>query len=388
MCSAVENNFPDITWAEIDLKAFAHNIRELKRISSDNAAMMIAVKADGYGHGAVELSKVALEEGVEFLAVARISEAVKLREAGIDAPILLFGYSHDDCLKYMAENNIRASVNSIEDALRISQKAADLNIVITIHIKIDTGMGRLGITSDGLPAICKDKTLKQLKEINQLPGIKIEGVYTHFACADHKNKTSAIQQLNLFNNILSDLEKEGISYKYSHAANSAATIEMPEAHYDMVRPGISIYGLWPSDEINRALIDLKPVMSVKSKIIQLKDVDQGFTVSYGNTYVTSKPTKIATIPIGYADGYNRLLSSKGSMLVNGKRAPVIGRVCMDLTMIDVGHIPDVSIGDEVVVLGKQGDEEITADEIAKIVGTINYEIVSCFMPRVKRIYLR
>ncbi|MCP4133065.1 MAG: alanine racemase [bacterium] len=383
--------YPPVTWAEINLSALAHNFRELRRLASSDAEMMAAVKGDGYGHGAVEVSRVALENGARFLAVARFDEAVQLRDAGIDAPILIFGHSLPRHLLYIAENDIRLSLNSFTEAELISREAVRAGKTVKAHIKADTGMGRLGIPSDGLPLSSAKEdncasAARQVLAISELPGIEVEGIFTHFACADCSDKSSAKTQIKLFKELLDDIHSRGLTIPIRHAANSAATIELPESHLDMVRPGISLYGLWPSDEVDKSLIDLKPAMTVKSTVIQVKEVDAGFAVSYGSTHVTPKPTIIATVPIGYADGYDRVLSSKGSMLVRGVRAPIVGRVCMDLTMIDVGHIPGVSLEDEVVVLGKQGSEEITADEIAGIVGTINYEIVSSLTSRVTRVY--
>ena len=223
--------------------------------------------------------------------------------------------------------------------------------------------------------------------ISALPGIEVEGIFTHFANADRRDKSHAKTQLSRFNKLLRTLEKHSLRVRYRHAANSAAIIEMPASHLDLVRPGIAQYGLWPSDEVDRQRIDLKPVMSIKSRIIHVKDVGADFPVSYGSTHVTPRPTRIATIPVGYADGYDRILSSRGHMLVSGVRAPIIGRVCMDLTMIDVGHVPGVRLEDEVVLLGSQGEETISADEIAERVGTINYEIVSSLTSRVPKVYI-
>ena len=380
---------PPITCAEIDLQALGHNYDELKRCSPTAADMMVAVKGDGYGHGAVEVSKVALAHGARFLAVARFNEACQLRDAGIDAPILIFGYTQPAELPYISENNISISLNSLDGAERISKTAKSLKKPVKVHIKTDTGMGRLGIPADGLP-LQKDENgrsaAEKIQAIAALPGIELEGVFTHFACADHGDKTSANRQIALFRELLEELKAAGLEIPFRHAANSAATIELPKAHFDMVRPGISLYGLWPSDEVDKSLIDLRPVMTLKSHVIQVKKVGPDFAVSYGSTHRTKGPATIATVPIGYADGYDRILSNKGSMLVRGQRAPIIGRVCMDLTMIDVTHIKGVSLEDEVVIMGRQGDQEITADEIAGLVGTINYEIVSSLTSRVTRVY--
>jgi alanine racemase len=385
-------NHPVPTWAEINLGALAHNYRELRRVTDTAADIMAVVKADGYGHGACQVARVALECGATYLAVSRLSEAVQLRQAGIDAPILLFGYTFPADVAYMAGNNIRASINSPASARMLSARAVQTGSHLKVHIKIDTGMGRLGLTTDGLAAgaSINDQATDPIMDIltiSSLPHIEVEGVFTHFASADAKDKTDARDQFTRFSTLLSHLAKEGFQVKLRHAANSAATIEMPLTHLDLVRPGVSQYGLWPSDDVDKNRIDLKPVMAVKSTVIQVKSVGSGFAVSYGSTHHTPCATRIATVPIGYADGFDRILSSKGHMLVKGIRAPIIGRVCMDLTMIDVGHIDRVEVEDEVVIMGHQSDEEITADEIAGHVGTINYEIVSSLTSRVPRVYI-
>jgi alanine racemase len=386
------NDVPSLTWAEIDLGALAHNYRELKRVTESSAAMMAVVKADGYGHGAHHVARVALENGADLLAVARMGEAVRLREAGISAPILLFGHSLPAYVDILASQDIRASLNSLDGARSISAKAVRRKKTIKAHIKIDTGMGRLGLMVDDIAVQTVsgkqfNRAIKDILTITTLPGIEVEGIFTHFANADSRDKNHAMIQLSRFKKLLDSLKKHSFRVKYRHAANSAAIIEMPASHLDLVRPGIAQYGLWPSDEVDKRRIDLRPVMSIKSRVIHVKEVGVDFAVSYGSTHVTSRPTRIAAIPIGYADGYDRILSSKGHMLVRGMRAPIIGRVCMDLTMIDVGHVPDVRLEDEVVILGSQGNETISADEIAERVGTINYEIVSSLTSRVPKVYV-
>jgi alanine racemase len=380
-----------LTYAEIDLDALAHNYRELRRLTSPSAGIMAVVKADGYGHGASQVARTALTCGVQYLAVARFGEAVRLRNEGIPAPILLFGHTLPAQVGYLADNNIRASVNSVAAAQGLSQEARRLNKMLKVHVKIDTGMGRLGLLFDELQLDSSSgetfrKTAADVLTIAALPQLKVEGIFTHFANADAMDKSHTRVQFNRFTSLLAQLEQQGFRPEIRHAANSAATIELPETHLDLVRPGVSQYGLWPSAEVDKSLIDLKPVMSIKSMVIQVKSVGAGFAVSYGSTYQTPRPTRIATVPIGYADGFDRALSSKGQMLVHGVRAPIIGRVCMDLTMIDVGHIPEIAPEDEVVVLGRQGTETITADEIAAQVGTINYEIVSSLTSRVEKFY--
>jgi alanine racemase len=274
----------------------------------------------------------------------------------------------------------------------LSEKAARQGKKITVHLKVDSGMGRLGFlldainnTPDDIPA---QNPVSEIDAITRLPGLTVEGIFTHFATADSVDKSYANLQLNRFMDLLNRLQKEGLQPPLRHAANSAALIDMPDSHLDMVRPGIATYGLHPSDDVNKSNVDLKPVMTLKSKIIHLKRVAAGFNVSYGITFQTKNPTTIATIPVGYADGFNRLLSSRGHMLVHGRRVPIVGRVCMDLTMLDVGAISGVALEDEVVVFGDQGSGAVTADEIASSLDTINYEVVSTITGRVPRVYLK
>ncbi len=381
-----------ITWAEIDLQAYAHNIKELKRISRPPARLMAVVKANGYGHGAVEVAREALQNGAQYLGVARINEAVPLRAAGLEAPILIFGYSSPDIAPSLIEHDLTQSVYSLSTASALSENAARQGKKIKVHLKVDSGMGRLGFlldaknnTADDIPA---QDPLAEIEAITRLPGLTVEGIFTHFATADSADKSYANLQLDRFMDLLTRLKKEGLQPPLRHAANSAALIDMPDSHLDMVRPGIATYGLHPSDEVNKSNVDLKPVMTLKSKIIHLKRVAPGFNISYGITFQTKNPTTIATVPVGYADGFNRLLSSRGYMLVHGRRVPVVGRVCMDLTMLDVGAISGVALEDEVVVFGKQGNGAVTADEIASSLDTINYEIVSSITGRVPRVYLK
>lgn len=374
------------TTVRVDLSLVAWNIRELKKLCTGTTRMMAVVKANAYGHGAVETAKTALGCGADYLGVARVSEAVELRKACIDAPILLFGDVDENHIEYLAANDIRVTLSTERDAVRLSKKAAAAGVTVKAHVKVDTGMGRLGIFVDPQNSVSSPTTdVKQtfdiIVHILGLEGIHVEGLYTHFANADAGDKQHALGQLKIFNDILEMLNQKGFKPDICHAANSAAIIEMPQAHFDMVRPGIAIYGLWPSDEVDKTKVELKPAMSIVSNIIQLKNVPPGFKVSYGSRHTTPESTLIATVPIGYADGYSRLLSSKGSMLVRGKKAPIVGRICMDFTMIDVGGIKGVAEGDEVVVMGCQENACITADEIAQLTGTINYEVVSALTRR-------
>ena len=370
-------------WAEVNLKAIAHNIRELRRITNPKACVMAVVKANAYGHGIIEVARESLENGAEALGVAHIEEGIQLRKAGIDAPVLIFGYTPPIHVKKLIEFNFTQTVCSYEISKKLSQAAVKYGKKIKVHINVDTGMGRLGLLGG-----IKDNSVSEVLLISLLPMLELEGIYTHFATADESDRSYADKQFVIFTDFLNELRIAGLEIPVTHAANSAAIINMPETHLNMVRAGISIYGFYTSEEVDRSIIKLKPAMELKTKIIHLKKVPAGFKVSYGITYETEKPTTIATVSIGYADGLNRLLSSNGRMLVCGQKAPIVGRVCMDLTMLDVGEIPEVAMEKEVVVFGKQGNASITVDEIASKINTINYEIVATIMDRVPRIYLQ
>lgn len=370
-----------LTGAVIDCDALRFNYKAIKKIIPKKTEILGVVKADAYGHGAPEVAKIAIESGCSILSVARISEAQQLRQSGILVPILLFGYTDPSFVDYMINNNIIASVGSFSSAKILNQNAITLGKKLKVHIKIDTGMGRMGEKTN------RDEIINEVLSIAALSNLEIEGIYTHFANADTLDKTHANLQFSIFSDVLHKLKTNGLEVKYRHIANSAAIMEMPETHLDLVRPGIIQYGLYPSNEVDRSKLNIKPVLSLKSTVIQVKDIAPGFKVSYGSTYTNNKNTKIAVVPIGYADGYNRLLSSKGEMLINGYKAPVIGRVCMDLTMVDVGNIPDVKEGDTVTIIGKDNNSQITADDIAKLTGTINYEVTCSLTNRVKRTYI-
>jgi alanine racemase len=378
--------------AEIDLKAIAHNVRELRRITRPEARLMGVVKANAYGHGAVEIARCALQNGAERLGVARIDEAIQLREAGIKAPILIFGYTLPELAPELLEYDLSQTVYTSASARALSRTAVSIGKKMKIHLKVDTGMGRLGVLLQAFKPHHSDKMIDaaavdETRAIAALKGLELEGIFTHFATADSTDKRYAENQLDLFLNYLSRMRKAGLKPALKHAANSAALIDMPQSHLDMVRPGIAIYGLYPSDEVDKKRVSLRPAMAMRARIIHLKKVPAGFNISYGITYKTPKPTTIATVPVGYADGLNRLLSSAGQMLVHGQRVPIVGRICMDLTMLDVGSIDNVQVGDEVVVFGRQDNESITVDEMAASLNTINYEIVSTIPARVPRVYL-
>jgi alanine racemase len=374
-------------WAEIDLNAIAHNLKEIRRSIGPGPEIMAVVKANAYGHGAVRVAQTALQCGASRLAVARVSEGIELREAGITAPVLVLGYAPEDCAPDIAEHGLTPTIYSLQAARSLSRAAERRGTPIRAHVKIDTGMGRLGIPSAPHLGGSIEDAVAEIISMAALPGIELEGVYTHFACADSADKSNALRQIELFDTLLDTLKSRSIHIPIRHSANSASIIDLPGTRFDLVRAGIMLYGLYPSAEVDKNRVDLKPVMQLKARVAHIKKVPAGCPVSYGSTHITTEPTRIATIPVGYADGYSRLLSSKGYMLVNGHRVPVVGRVCMDQTMIDVNGIPDIEVGDEVIILGRQGSVAFDADEIAELTGTINYEVVSTIMARVPRVHL-
>jgi alanine racemase len=381
-----------LIWAEINLAAVGANVRELRRITRPQARVMAVVKADGYGHGAVPVARAALAGGAEWLGVARAAEGVHLRQAGIDAPILVLGYTPPDAAGPLLDFDLRQAVYRADTAAAYSAAALRQGKRIRVHLKVDTGMGRLGLVPAALTAGGPGDRLGEgfisaVRAIAGFPGIEAEGIFTHFAASDSADTASARQQLALFSELLDGLAAHGLRFSIRHAANSAALIALPESHLDLVRPGIAVYGLPPSEEIGLSAVRLAPAMALKTRIVHLKTVPAGFAVSYGMTYRPPAPTVIATVPAGYADGFRREFSSCGEMLVRGCRAPVVGRVCMDLTMLDVGRVPGVRLEDEVVIFGRQADDEISATDLARALKTIPYEIVCNVAARVPRVYL-
>jgi alanine racemase len=376
-----------LIWAEINLAAIAHNVRQLRRITHSKAKLMIAVKANGYGHGAAQVAKTALKNGADQLGVARLHEGIELRRADIQAPILIMGYTPADDTQDLLDHSLMPTLFDLKNAGNISKAVSERNRTLACHIKVDTGMGRLGVPCDALTLDRETNTMGDIMAIAKLPGIQISGIFTHFATADAADKRFAKTQFSRFQKLLSDLEHRSLQIPLKHAANSGAIIDLPETHLDMVRAGISVYGLYPSAEVDKNRIDLHPALQLKAKIINLKQVPAGTKISYGGTWEASSPTTIATIPAGYGDGYSRLLSNCGHMLVHGTKAPIVGRVCMDLTMLDIGHMDGVEIEDEVVLIGRQGDDAISVDDIAGQWGTINYEVVTSLMARVPRVYV-
>jgi len=368
-------------WAEIDLDNLANNMKEIRRLTDKKAQVTAVIKADGYGHGAKYIAQTLLENGADRFAVAVLDEALELRNSDVTVPILVLGYTQPDRAKAIIKNNIEQAVYSYELAKALSEEAVKQNKEAKIHIKLDTGMGRIGLRADESAIDC-------IKEIYELPNLTIEGMFTHFAIADEKDKTYTEEQFNKFMWVANRLEEEGIKIRLKHCGNSATIIDLPKMHLDMVRAGIILYGLAPSQDVELDKINLKQVMSLKVRITHVKEINSGESVSYGRKFIASKKSKIASLPIGYADGYTRMLSGKAEALVNGIRVPVVGRICMDQCMIDVTGIEDVKVGDEVVLFGKQKGSFISIDEIAEKLGTINYEVVCMIGKRVPRVYVK
>lgn len=366
-------------YAEINLDAIKHNIAEIRKKVGNTTKIMLVIKADGYGHGSVAVAQ-AMQEQVEAFCVATIEEGILLRKRGITKSILILGYTAKEQYPQLMQYNLSQTIFEYEMAEAISRIAVAMNKEALIHIAVETGMNRIGFYDD-------EKSVAIIKEIQKLPMVQMEGIFTHFACADEKDKTSACHQMKRYEAFVSRLEEEGIFIPIKHVANSAAIIDLDMAKMNMVRSGIITYGLYPSNEVKKEVLKLKPAMELKSHVVYVKTVGAGEGVSYGSTYVTEKETKIATISIGYADGYPRALSSKGRVLIRGQYAPIIGRVCMDQMMVDVTHIHGVQGGDIVTLVGKDGENAITAEEIAGYMNTINYEFICGLGRRVPRVYL-
>lgn len=366
--------------AEINLDAIGNNIREIRTKIEPKTQLLAIVKADAYGHGALETAKVCLYNGANQLAVATCDEGVALRQSSIQVPILILGNTVEDQFDELIQNRLTQEVCSYDVAYRLSKAAERLNTKALIHIKIDTGMGRIGFEPT-------EQSLEQIDRIFDLPYIEVTGVFTHFATADEADKSFTKEQYKRFRFMTDGMEKRGHKGLIRHCANSGAILDMPEYQLDMVRAGIIIYGLFPSTEV-RTDINLIPAMSLRTEISYLKEVGSGVSIGYGRTYFTDKQTRVATIPIGYADGYSRLMSNRGRVIVNGHYAPIIGNVCMDQTMIDVTDVPDVKIGDTVTVMGKADGLEITAEELGELQHTINYEVVCNVGKRVPRAYYK
>ncbi len=365
------------TWAEINIDALKDNVQNIRKITMPSARLMAVVKADAYGHGYAECCHAILESGADSFAVATLSEAKQIRHKGFSVPILILGATTEDEADEIVEYEIMPNVYRYEIAKALSDAAVRLGKNLKIHLKVDTGMTRLGF-------LCEDNSsIEEIVRISKLPNIIIDGIFSHLACADEKNREYTELQFARFMDLCNKLSDMGIDIPCKHIANSAAIMMYPEMHLDMVRAGIVLYGYYPSEEVDKERLSLTPVMTLKSSVTQIREVDEGVGVSYGKTYITDGKTKIATLPIGYADGYPRYLSQRAKVEIGGKLCDVIGRICMDQCMIDVTDVNNIDIGDEAIIFG---EGQITADSIAGLLNTISYEVLCLVSKRVPRIY--
>lgn len=369
-------------YARIDLDAIASNMDRMKQNLNPNTKIMAVIKADGYGHGAVQIAQML--ENVDYIwgfAVATLDEAVVLRSEGIQKPILVLGCVFPDQYMEMLKYDIRMNVYTEEMAESISQMAAMEGMTAYMHIKLDTGMTRLGFETS-------EESVEAIARIAGMKHVCMEGIFTHFAKADEEDKAFTKKQIEDFVWMSEKLKEKNVKFQYEHCANSAAIIDVPEANFDLVRAGISTYGLYPSEEVCKANVNLKPALALKSHVAFVKEIEAGIPISYGGTYVSERNMKIATIPVGYADGYPRNLSNVGYVLIRGKKAPIVGRVCMDQFMVDVTDIDGVSFGDNVTLIGKDGNETITVEELSELSGRFNYEFICDLGKRIPRVFVK
>lgn len=367
------------SFAKIDLDAIAGNFDALKTRVKPGVKVCSVVKADGYGHGSVPVART-LEPKTDFFAVAALEEGLTLREAGIKKPILVLSYTSEKLYKVMIEQDITPTIFNYKEAETLSGLAVSMGVVKKIHVAVDTGMSRIGFQVN-------EESADTVKAITDLPGVEVEGLFSHYAKADCFDKTSANSQTEKYDRFVAMLAERNVQIPIKHICNSAGIIEF-DKQYDMVRMGISLYGMYPSDEVDKTRVALTPAMEVISHVIHVKDVEPGTGIGYGHVYVATEKRRIATVSIGYADGYNRCLTNKGWVIIHGKKAPITGKVCMDQIMVDVTDIPDVQVGDHAVIMGKMGDEELSAETLGDLCYSFDYEVVCTFLPRVKRIYFR
>jgi alanine racemase len=363
------------TWAEVDLVTLGFNLDQIRKWISPEVKIMPIVKADAYGHGIVEVSRYLIAQGIDYLGVATIDEAVVLREKRINIPILVLGSILPQETPIFAEYNITPTITNLEVASHLDKIAAEKNRSIKVHVKIDTGMGRIGIWHE--------EVMEFFLKMRQFKNLELEGLWTHFASAEDSAFTEL--QLARFNFVLGGLKQLGFNFIYIHSANSTAVFKNRNSHFNLIRPGLVLYGVYPDISL-REIADLKPVMSLKTRIVFLKKISPGHSVSYSRTFVAERKSLIATLPLGYGDGYSWLLSNRGKVIVKGKRASIVGRVCMDQTMIDVTDIEGVNLGDEVILIGRQDKERVTVEELASLSETIPYEILCRISSRIPRIY--
>ena len=365
-------------YAEVDLEAIGHNIAQVRQNIGDGVKICAVIKADAYGHGAVAVGRY-LEKAVEYFAVATVDEAVELREAGITLPIVILSYVSPKNYGDVVRCDVTQTVYSYETAALLSQKAAAQGKTAKVHVALDTGMTRIGF-------VVSEESADEILKISRLPHIELEGMFTHFSCADLYDKTYSYRQMERYDRMCQWLDARGVVIPIKHMCNSAGIMEFDSHRFQMVRSGIITYGLYPSEEVNKAALDLRPAMRFCSHVVHVHTAEAGCGVGYGATYVTERPTRIATVSVGYADGYPRALSNQGRVLIHGQFAPVIGRVCMDQIMVDVSHIENVQVEDVVTLFGRDGDNCIPVEEPAELASSFNYEFVCGLSQRVKRVY--
>ncbi|MGN0344920.1 MAG: alanine racemase [Lachnospiraceae bacterium] len=374
-------NYPRVH-ADIDLDAIRHNMEEMHRLTDPHTKLMAVIKTDGYGHGAIPIAREL--EAVDYVygyAVATEEEALALRADGIGKPILILGYTFPEQYEALLQARITPAIFTLESARLLSETAERLNTTAQVHIKLDTGMGRVGF-------LVSEESADVIAQIAKLPHIMIEGMFTHFARADETDKTSANRQLSDFLHMADMLEERGVHVPLKHCSNSAGILDLPQANLDIARAGITLYGLHPSEEVHLERMDMRPAMSLKSQVVHVKTLPAGYGISYGATYVTETERRIATIPVGYGDGYARSLSNKGNVLIRGRRVPICGRICMDQFMVDVTDIPEVCVGDVVTLIGTDGGEQITLEELGEKSGRFNYEFACDLGKRIPRIFYK
>ncbi len=366
--------------ADIDLDAIHENVVNAKALTKPGTKLMAIIKADAYGHGAVMVAQT-LEDVADAYGVAILEEGIELRQAGINKPILILGYTPAPLYSAMIKYDIATAVFEYDMAKKMSDTAEKMGKKAKVHIKLDTGMSRIGFKQD-------DESLAVIKKIAELPGIEIEGCFTHFATMDEKDKTKAMKQFERYMDFVKRIEDAGIKIPVKHVSNSAGIIEKPEVNLDMVRDGICVYGMYPSEEVDKTKLNLTPAMEIKSYVSFVKTLKAGVEIGYGGTYTTTGETVVATIPVGYADGYSRVLSNRGRVLIKGKSFPIIGRICMDQFMVDISSQPDIKQGDEVTLVGRDKDEYISIEEVADMSYSFNYEFVCDIGKRIPRVYYR
>ena len=373
------NNFRPV-WEEVNLDNIAYNMKNI-RAKTKSKEIFAVVKADAYGHGAVDVAPVLLENGATRLSVAVLSEGVELRKSGIKCPINILGVTPETLFDYIIDYDLEPVVFNYDYALKLSKAAKSKNKTVKIHIKVDTGMGRIGF----LPT---EESVAEAVKISKIPNLEIQGLFSHFSTADEMNKEYSKYQFEKYNWFLNKLVDNGVKIEIRDLANSAAIMELPDTHFDGTRPGIILYGYYPSTDVNKKELDIKPVMTLKADILHIKTMEPGQYIGYGRKFKTERKSIIATLGVGYADGYTRMLSGKAKVIINGQFAPVVGSICMDQCMIDVTDIEGVKIGDEVILMGSDGKLKFDVDDIAPLLGTINYEVLCMLSKRVPRVYIK